>query len=148
MGFIILSMFLIVIAFFVFIYVFTAKWHNKLLEYMEYENAWFAWIPILSNYALADMVCSWVEEETVKLGNNSISKSFIRLYPIIALVVNFIPGIGQLASLIVYLLLGGYVYQQVFAVMEECDPEQCKGIGMISGWINIIGATKFKKYFS
>lgn len=140
--------FLFIIAIFalvIVVYVYNAKWHVKIFEYLEYSNPWLGWIPFACQYALSDIAC---EAEGATIFGTHFDKKLFNFWYVITTGIGMIPAIGSIASLVLNIVCGGYCYARIYAKIYEGTPEQYDTEGKLAGFIPIIAAMKFKKFYS
>jgi len=121
----------------VVLYICHALVHMRALKELGFQNPWMAWVPILNFYALAKSI---EEEETTNVvADVKVPTTYFNWWIVVAIIVNFIPVIGNILLLAMCLLCQGYVYKQMFSRLEKKDEAQVQTIAYVSGLIPIVG---------
>lgn len=123
-------------------YVVSSLAHMKALKAMGYSNAWLAWIPLGQWYALADAAADGQEKVTL-FGNLSVPAMLYKLWWIVWIVISFVPVIGSLAAMVVFIVFLGNSYVKIYARLDGTDESAQQVIGYLSGFLTIIAVVKF-----
>ena len=114
----------------------------RVLKKLGFQNAWMAWIPVVSYIALGLAE----DNKTMNLFGLDIPTVVYALWIVIWFVAGKIPSAGGILSLAVQILLSGRIYQHVYAKIEGRDESETAVIGFLSGWLGIIPMIKFLGY--
>lgn len=117
----------------------------KVLKKLGFQNAWMAWIPVVSYIALG-LACNTEDNKTMNLFGLDIPTVVYALWIVIWFVAGRIPGAGGVVSLAVQILLSGRIYQYIYAKLEGKKESETAVIGFLSGWLGIIPMIKFLGY--
>lgn len=138
------GMFLVVVIVAIAMYVWGALVTQKVLRYLGYKNPWMAWIPYVSNYAIADVIRG-EDNTTDAFGIKIPSMLFNFWWFIVAVIVN-IPKVGNVAATIISVLCLAVCYTKIYARCEEKSESDTQLIGILSGIFPIIALIKFTGY--
>ena len=132
--------FIIVVA----IYLVDAIGRFKYLKARNYQNAWFAFIPFLSNYGVVEATYGKVEK--VKIWGVELPIIVVELYPLIIAVlsgitsrINYIGGVCGTVLSVVSILISIAVFKDI---MERIERPVTTGFAVLANIIAIVGAIK------
>ena len=124
------------------LYVLNGYSHMKALAQMGYDKPWMAWIPFANTYACMEVVSGG--QDSVRILNNfDIPVMVYKLWWIALFIAPFIPVIGSLLSVALRVVFMGDAYAKMYSALERKPIEDCRAIGYVSGFINIIASIKF-----
>lgn len=138
-----ISIILITLLLLIGVYVIWAFACMRVLKYLSYPNAWMAWIPFAREWALGDAAA--MGGGTVDMFGKQVPAILVQLKWLV-FVINVVPVIGQLAFLAGTIILSGTLYANLYAACEGRDVSEVRGIGYLSGWLQIIALIKFFTY--
>ena len=124
------------------LYVWESLIEYRILQMLNYDKPWFAWIPYARGYALVDIIPTPNgSDEIVYDGRGSfrINKKLMQFMWAIALCVSFIPNVGGWLSGLCTLFYMIPVYIFIFSTFEKKDPADSLAMGIISAIIGIVG---------
>ncbi|MBQ9863247.1 MAG: hypothetical protein IJM28_04990 [Lachnospiraceae bacterium] len=132
----------IVIAIGLAFYVWCSFITYRTLQSMNYDKAWMAWIPMVKNYALAD-VTKDEGENTRVLGAFEVPNWLYQWAWVIPLVLNIpgvkLPGFLEWAVSVAFAVIFlGTCYAKIFAWHDGVSEDDKRGIGIASGIFEII----------
>jgi nitrate reductase gamma subunit len=108
----------------------------KYLKIRSYENAWLAFIPIANIWAIVE--ATYGSREKINIYGWDAPAIVLKLWPIVsyalALVINIIPMIGSILSMLLYVLNIAVMVMIFRDVMEQMDKPQ----EMVTGVIAVI----------
>ena len=114
----------------------------KALANIGYDKPWMAWIPFANVYACMEAVSGG--QDNVRILNSfDIPVMLYKLWWIVMLVVSFIPVIGGFLTVVLRVVFMGDAYAKMYSALERKPIEDCRVIGYVSGFINIIASIKF-----
>ncbi len=108
------GLFFFFLAIAVAVYIVAAIGCRKVLKYFGHQNTWMAFIPCLNVIALAQCVKA-DEEDNVAVFGQKIKKNYFVLFPVLQLIVSFIPTIGGILSFAIGIIGCGITYKDLLS---------------------------------
>ncbi len=112
----------------------------KYLRIRSYENAWMAFIPIANVWAMVE--ATYGKRERINFYGWDAPATVLKLWPIViyilALIANVIPVIGNILSMLLYILNIAVMVMIFRDVMEQLDRPQDMVAGVIFVFFRII----------
>ena len=122
------------------LYLISAFARYKYLKIRSYENAWFAFIPIANIWAIVE--ATYGRREKVIIYGWEAPAIVLKLWPIVtyalALIINIIPIIGNILSLLLYVLNVAVLAMIFKDMMEQLDRPQEMVTAVIAVVIHIV----------
>lgn len=123
-------------------YVLSSVSHMKALKALGYDKPWLAWVPGGNLYAVADAALNG-DESIMFFGSFVVPAAVFRFWWAIALVLMFVPIIGNLCCFALFIICLGTCYTRLYARLEYKSEQDTMVIGFLSGLFPIIAVCKF-----
>lgn len=133
--------------FLVGLYVWSALVTMNMLKGMNYKYYWFAFIPFLNVYAMADVVPVSNDGKVYITRTIGVSKDLFRLWWLLSLGLGFIPFIGSIASLVVSVICLYRIYTFLFAIYDYKSESDEVLMAILSIFIPFVYQIKGSMYF-
>ena len=117
-----------------------------LLKKFDYPNPWFAWIPLVNQYAIAEVCATTDGKSVIQIFNTSIEVNLFRFYPALILLIGFIPGVGSIAAALLTIVCYGSNITTIYSILENKSEDEVKALGYVSGFIGLIFTVMLTKY--
>ena len=128
----------------IFVFLLGGMTHEKVYRMCGSQRSYLAWIPIANYYELA--VITRDEEDKNSFFGMNIDNKIFKYWPAALGLCNIIPFVGWIATLVVMIACLGGCYGRLYAMVENKQLSETKGIGYLTGFIPIIAIFKFVKY--
>lgn len=99
------------------IYVWTSILLQRALTYVGHPKPWAAWVPYYRYYVLSEL-CN-EKDGNVTIFGYKVRADLFNLWILFALLVSFIPVIGQFAAIVLQWICGYYCYSVLFARIKH-----------------------------
>lgn len=117
-------------------YVAMALAYQKALKLYDYAHPFFAWIPFLNTYALADAVAKG--EPEVEIFGQCIGSQIFKFWWAIQFLVSCIPYVGSIAGMVIRVICLGHCMTVVYADMDDKTYSECQALGYVSALVSLI----------
>lgn len=117
----------------------------RILKFYDYRNPIFAWFPILSMYALSDVICE--DQEKIDVCGIEIPSELFKMWVILNPALTFlIPYAGTILTFAIRIICKGRVFTRIYARCEEKNEKDTEIMGYLSGVFDIVGVFKCLLY--
>ena len=145
-GFIILAIFILLIA--AAIYVFNSLFMMKALTHIGYKHPWFAWIPFLNSYAIADLA-KGDENGLIDILGWKFDVRAYKFYWALPIMISsfsiFMIPLGSILGLAINAVCGAICYKEFYSNFETIDKKN-EWVCYVTGICPIIAPIKFLCY--
>lgn len=93
---------------------------RRVLLYFGHERPWMAFIPVVSTIACVQCMQTDAEGNVALFGQN-IKRDIFQWYPLITIVVAFVPVIGSLVSTVANIIANAHMYKDLLSAESGQD---------------------------
>lgn len=109
---------------------------KKVLAYYRHPRTWMAFIPVVSTIALVQCMKEDAEGKVAIFGKG-IERKWFQWFPVLQIIVSYIPGIGSLLSTAISVICLAHVYKDLLSRTPEATGDETV-ISWVSAFIGIV----------